>query len=409
LEWYLKARGRQSMPAAAAPAPAPQKGNSELLGYDQMTTSPSASHASLGEPHQQKHERQKSDQKKEAELFAYMEGGASDADESARSRFRLGRGAIAAALVLAAGAIAAAPQAPWHPKMRVLWAHGQKSLHTWLNPQPVTPAQAPVAHESFARAGDEYKLPAAENIPDATTDPSQIRVVPVIDPTAKKPNNDGANPDQNQTAAPADPSSAPPDGSAQAPAVQVTEAQPSAPASTPPQPSTSSPVTVSPAASATSNPPAQQVDTPVVHQPVASNPVPVKSSQPRYVPTVGIPLSLKSQMAAPTADPGGTKPPENALPSIEPVAVQESVERALLSDQPALVYPANAKGTATVVLEVLIGRDGTVQEAKFLQGSLAFARNAIDGVRQWKFKPYSMNGRPVAVQTNLTVTFKPGS
>ena len=115
-------------------------------------------------------------------------------------------------------------------------------------------------------------------------------------------------------------------------------------------------------------------------------------------------------MAAPTADPGGTKPPENALPSIEPVAVEESAERALLLDQPALVYPANAKGQkGTVILEVLIGRDGTVQDAKFLQGSLAFARSAIDGVKQWKFKPYTMNGRPVAVETNLTVTFKPGS
>jgi outer membrane biosynthesis protein TonB len=48
-----------------------------------------------------------------------------------------------------------------------------------------------------------------------------------------------------------------------------------------------------------------------------------------------------------------------------------------------------------------------VQDAKFLQGSLAFARNAIDGVKQWKFKPYVMNGRQVSVQTNLTVSFQP--
>jgi periplasmic protein TonB len=89
--------------------------------------------------------------------------------------------------------------------------------------------------------------------------------------------------------------------------------------------------------------------------------------------------------------------------------VTELAERALLADQPAIAYPASAKGQqGTVVLQVLIGRDGTVQDAKFMQGSLAFARAAIDGVKQWKFKPYSMNGRPVSVQTTLTMSFKPG-
>jgi periplasmic protein TonB len=108
-----------------------------------------------------------------------------------------------------------------------------------------------------------------------------------------------------------------------------------------------------------------------------------------------------------TPDSSGNKAPETAMPSIEPVVVPEAAERGLLTDQPALVYPGSAKGQATVVLQVLIGRDGTVQDAKFLQGSLAFARAAIDGVKQWKFKPYTMNGRAVSVQTLLTLNFKP--
>jgi protein TonB len=96
------------------------------------------------------------------------------------------------------------------------------------------------------------------------------------------------------------------------------------------------------------------------------------------------------------------------MDSIEPVAIAEAAERALLTDQPAIDYPANAKGEqGTVILQVWIGRDGTVQDAKFQQGSLAFARAAIEGVKQWKFKPYSMNGRPVSVQTVLTMSFKP--
>ena len=96
------------------------------------------------------------------------------------------------------------------------------------------------------------------------------------------------------------------------------------------------------------------------------------------------------------------------MQSIEPVVVAENAERTLLAEGPTITYPDGVKGQqGTVVLQVLIGRDGTVQDAKFIQGSLAFARAAIDGVKQWKFKPYTMNGRPVSVQTLMTLSFKP--
>lgn len=114
-------------------------------------------------------------------------------------------------------------------------------------------------------------------------------------------------------------------------------------------------------------------------------------------------------MAVMMPDASGNKPVDAAMPSIEPVSVPELTERSLISDQPPIAYPDSARGQqGTVLLQVLIGRDGTVQDAKFLQGSLAFARATIDGVRQWKFKPYTMNGRPVSVQTTLTIKFKPG-
>ena len=115
-------------------------------------------------------------------------------------------------------------------------------------------------------------------------------------------------------------------------------------------------------------------------------------------------------MASTTPEMSGNKAPETALPTIEPVAVPEATERGLLTAQPQIPYPDSAKGQqGTVVLQVLIARDGTVQDAKFLQGSLVFARTAIDGVKQWQFKPYVMNGRPVSVETSLTLSFKPGA
>ncbi|MGB8063450.1 MAG: TonB family protein [Candidatus Sulfotelmatobacter sp.] len=406
LEWYLKNRVA-ARPAGATPASPAQRGNPDLLGYDQTPYSPPPAEpepvkpaplpklAAPALPKPVPDVPSWQEQKKEAELFSYIESGSDPSEARPPSGSRVGKRAIVAALLLAAFAVGAAPQAPWHSKMKGLWANGRQAMHVWLNPQPVTPPQAPAAHENFYRAGDEYKLPVAENIPDATTDPTQIKVLPVVDPTAKKPNNDagGADPSSAQTDTPAaDQPQAPPtpDNQAQSPST----AAPTATSTAPP--------IFGPAATA---PHPDAIATPKTSAPALPKPSPSHT----VTPPGNVPSSLKSQLASMTPDASGNKLPETALPSIEPVNVPEAAERALLTNQPAILYPAYVKGDqGTVVLQVLIGRDGTVQDVKFLQGSLAFARAAIDGVKQWKFKPYSMNGRPVSVQTLLTMKFKPG-
>jgi TonB family protein len=413
LEWYLKTRaGASSTIAPPVPEPvSPVSAKAELLGFDQIPAAQPESEDAAREfapepaprPPRVK-EQTVHEQKKEAELFAYMDGETPDPEPPSRSKTKLGKGAMMGALVLAACAILAAPQAPWHSQMRVLWTHGRQSLHTWLNPQPITPVQAPAAHEDFGRAGDEYKMPVEQNIPDATTDPSQIQVVPVVDPTAKKPSTD-ANPDQ--PAPPADGAAATTGatGNAQTANAPGPFGSPSAATGAGTAASTgSAPVVVLP-----------HTDLPaVVPTSSPSVPAPAQSAVPKNppphdtAPASNVPSSLKSQIASMTPDASGNKAPEAAMDSIEPVAVPEAAERALLTDQPAIGYPDNAKGQqGIVILQVLVGRDGTVQDAKFQQGSLAFARAAIDGVKLWKFKPYIMNGRPVSVQTILTMSFKP--
>lgn len=98
------------------------------------------------------------------------------------------------------------------------------------------------------------------------------------------------------------------------------------------------------------------------------------------------------------------------MSSIEPVSLPEATALELLAQPIDPEYPAAAKAggqRGSVVLQVLIARDGAVQDAKFLQGSLIFARAAIDAVKQWRFKPYFMNGRAVSVQSVITLNFKP--
>ena len=416
LEWYMN-RKRGSLPpvpkmtAVSEATPAPAK--PEMLGYDQTpsyaTSSVTTPRAESLESGTDQHAAQ--DQKTEAKLFAYLSGEdqAPDKKPSGQPRLRLGKVPIIAAAILAGCAIVAAPQAPWHASIRSVWARGRQNIQAWLNPQPVTPPQAPVTHETFARAGDEYKLPVAENIPDATTDPTQIKVMPVVDPTAKKPTSDpNVNPDQ--TGVQGETAVATPDGEPSTVQVQENPGAPIAVAA----PNTSAsgpPPTAVVHAETTSLGTAAAVAAP----PTPRNPTPRPSAG--SAPTSAfnstaatIPSSLKSQIASMTPDASGNKPLEAALPSIEPVSVPEMSERNLLTEQPPILYPESAKGQqGTVVLQVLIGRDGSVQDAKFLQGSLAFARAAIDGVKQWKFKPYTMNGRAVSVQTKMTLGFKPGS
>lgn len=424
LEWYLKKKGisRSTPGAATAPAPTPppvQSDKPELLGYDQpISASPQAPQADFTEqPSAPVAENTSRQARYEAPSFGYGAKEYKQPQETSPSRFRPGKRAIIFASMLAAVAIVAAPQAPWHPQMKVLFARGQRSLNAWLHPQPVTTVTvAPAAHEDFGRPGDEYKLPVPETIPDATTDPSQIQVLPEVDPTAKKP-ADGTTPDQPQTAP--DGTTAPA-GDASQPNVQVqqtpTAIQPvpsqaasvTTPAVTQPVPTTAAPT---PAPSSTLVQPAPQRSEQISAAPVVPVPAPVKRPPVQYTSTAStkVPSSLQSHLAAMVPDASGNKPLESAMQAIEPVSVPELTERALLSDQPAIPYPATAKGQqGTVILQVLIGRDGTVQDAKFLQGSFAFARSAIDGVKLWKFKPYIMNARPVSVQTNLTIKFKPG-
>ena len=421
LEWYLKARGVTRQAAAAQPARTPSPDKPDLLGYDQ-TPSPSSSSPHTAPDVSAEKNTSREETKKEAALFAYIEGDPAEASEGAPRRFSLGKKAIFAAFVLASVAVAAAPQAPWHAQMQALWARGQRSLHGWLNPQIVITKQAPTTHEDFGQAGDEYKLPVAETIPDATTDPSQIKVLPVIDPTAKKPNGDGQTPDQTatqpdaSTTAPTDqgtPSSVPVTGDQQAPTV-IPAGQPSTPATATVPAAAALPTNSQPGTAST--PALMSTPTPVTTMPVlTSSPIQAKptASIPKtapvqYTPAGNIPQSLRTQLAPNGPDPVAQKVPGGGPSAIEPVAVAESAERALVSDQPVIAYPASAKGQqGTVTLQVLIGRDGTVQDAKFLQGSLAFADAAITGVRQWKFKPYVFNGRPVSVQTLLTMTFAP--
>ena len=73
------------------------------------------------------------------------------------------------------------------------------------------------------------------------------------------------------------------------------------------------------------------------------------------------------------------------------------------------VYPSQAltmRVQGAVQLQATISKDGGISHVKNLSGDGMLSRAAMDAVRQWKYKPYYLNGEPVEIQTQITVVFK---
>lgn len=66
-----------------------------------------------------------------------------------------------------------------------------------------------------------------------------------------------------------------------------------------------------------------------------------------------------------------------------------------------------ARISGIVIVECIIDENGNVRDVRVLK-PLPFGldRAAADAVKQWKFRPGMLNGQPIEVVFNLTVTFK---
>ncbi len=98
--------------------------------------------------------------------------------------------------------------------------------------------------------------------------------------------------------------------------------------------------------------------------------------------------------------------PKSATP--QRVTVSQGVSQGLLIEQVKPVYPPLARQAriqGTIVLRALIGRDGMIQSLTLVSGHPMLVPSAIDAVKQWKYKPYFLNGEPVEVETEINVNF----
>ncbi|HEY1660267.1 MAG TPA: TonB family protein [Candidatus Sulfotelmatobacter sp.] len=90
------------------------------------------------------------------------------------------------------------------------------------------------------------------------------------------------------------------------------------------------------------------------------------------------------------------------------VRVSAGVTSGLLVRKVNPVYPPlarQARISGTVILRAVISKDGSIENLSLVSGHPMLAPAAIDAVKQWRYKPYLLNGEPVEVDTEVQVNF----
>lgn len=90
------------------------------------------------------------------------------------------------------------------------------------------------------------------------------------------------------------------------------------------------------------------------------------------------------------------------------VRVSQGVTEGLILKKVQPTYPPLARSAriqGAVVLQAVIGKDGSIQNLRAISGHPMLTPAAIDAVKQWRYKPYFLNGEPVEVDTQITVNF----
>ena len=90
------------------------------------------------------------------------------------------------------------------------------------------------------------------------------------------------------------------------------------------------------------------------------------------------------------------------------VRVSAGVQQGNLVNQVKPAYPAIAKSAriqGAVVLQAEISKQGTIENLRVISGHPMLVQSALDAVKQWRYKPYLLNGEPVPVETTITVNF----
>lgn len=182
--------------------------------------------------------------------------------------------------------------------------------------------------------------------------------------------------------------------------------------------------------------PAKTTNAAVPPQPAASSPSNPSNTTTEEAKDVS-PDAMAAQLVAPTRIRGqiSTKPPVDEPPpaapsgaSLEdnnsvsgavfgsapkvrvahPTAISEGVAAGMLIRKTPPSYPKYAQDahiSGVVTMRATITKQGTIEGIQVLSGPKILAPPAVDAVKTWRYRPYMLDGQPVAVETDIKVVF----
>ncbi|HLH08453.1 MAG TPA: TonB family protein [Terriglobales bacterium] len=111
---------------------------------------------------------------------------------------------------------------------------------------------------------------------------------------------------------------------------------------------------------------------------------------------------------------GGAAPPPTTIPvtistpELAATARSTGVTAGVLIHRVSPKYPSAARSysvSGEVVLKGRITKEGNVEGLKALSGNPLLSAAAIEAVKQWKYKPYQVDGKPIEMETTFRIDF----
>ncbi len=103
------------------------------------------------------------------------------------------------------------------------------------------------------------------------------------------------------------------------------------------------------------------------------------------------------------------KHPPALLSGVEPMSLAADLAEKSLLQRVMPEYPTKAlqsKLEGAVILQAWIGKDGKISDLKVIRGPLGLCEAAYTAVKQWRYKPFQLNGQSVEAKTYVTVNFE---
>jgi protein TonB len=91
------------------------------------------------------------------------------------------------------------------------------------------------------------------------------------------------------------------------------------------------------------------------------------------------------------------------------IPISRGVSNGYLIHRVSPVYPPEARQLrlqGEVRVDATISEQGTVENLRLVAGQPILGKAAIEAIRQWRYRPYQLNGKPVKIATTIIVNFK---